>query len=37
VDARGLARASLDRRVKVGGMNDFHAAAKQPDARMISF
>ncbi len=37
IDARGLAPSSLDRRVRLGGMNDFHAAAKQPDARMISF
>jgi tRNA 2-thiouridine synthesizing protein D len=37
VDARGLAPASLDRRVKLGGMNEFHAAAKQPDTRVISF
>ena len=31
VDARGLALPSLDHRVKLGGMNEFHAAAKQPD------
>src|SRR5580693_7248246 len=37
VDTRGLAPASLDRRVKLGGMNEFHAAAKQPDTRVISF
>jgi tRNA 2-thiouridine synthesizing protein D len=37
VDARGLAAASLDRRVKLGGMNELHAAAKQPDTRMIGF
>jgi tRNA 2-thiouridine synthesizing protein D len=28
VDARGLATATLDRRVKLGGMNEFHAAAR---------
>ncbi len=28
VDARGLAPSSLDHRVKLGGMNEFHAAAK---------
>ena len=28
VEARGLPAASLDRRFKLGGMNDFHAAAK---------
>ena len=37
VDARGLAAATLDRRVKLGGMNEFHAVAKEPDARMVSF
>jgi sulfur relay (sulfurtransferase) complex TusBCD TusD component (DsrE family) len=37
VDARGLAPASLDRRVNLGGMNEFHSAAKQLDARVISF
>jgi tRNA 2-thiouridine synthesizing protein D len=37
VDARGLAAASLDRRVKLGGMNELHAAASQPDTRMIGF
>src|SRR4029077_110390 len=30
VDARGLAPSSLDHRVKLAGMNEFHAAAKQP-------
>jgi sulfur relay (sulfurtransferase) complex TusBCD TusD component (DsrE family) len=40
VDARGLApssldRPSLDRRVKLGGMNEFLAAAKQPDTKVI--
>ena len=37
VEARGLAATSLDRRVKLGGMNDFHAAAKSPDAKVVSF
>jgi tRNA 2-thiouridine synthesizing protein D len=37
VEARGLAATSLDRRVKLGGMNDFHAAAKAPDAKIVSF
>ena len=37
VDARGLAGASLDERVKLGGMNEFHAAACAPDTRLISF
>jgi len=37
VEVRGLAGAGLDRRIKLGGMNEFHAAAKRPDARMISY
>ena len=37
VDARGLSPALLDKRIKLGGMNEFHAAAKQPDTRVISF
>ena len=37
VDARGLVASSLDRRIKLGGMNDFHAAAKAFDARVVSF
>ena len=37
VEARGIAPASLDHRVKLGGMNDFHAAAKQPDTSVIAF
>jgi tRNA 2-thiouridine synthesizing protein D len=28
VEVRGLAAATLDRRIKLGGMNDFYAAAK---------
>ena len=37
VDARGLAATSLDKRVKLGGMNEFHAAAKEPDTRVVTF
>jgi tRNA 2-thiouridine synthesizing protein D len=37
VEVRGLAGAVLDRRIKLGGMNQFHAAAKGPDARVISY
>lgn len=37
VDARGLAPSSLDSRIKLGGMNEFHAAAKQSDSKMIAF
>lgn len=37
VEARGLNPTSLDRRVKVGGMNDFHAALARPDAKAINF
>jgi len=37
LEARGLDAASLDKRVKLGGMSDFHSAAKQPDAKVINF
>ena len=37
VDARGLTDAVLDKRVKLAGMNDFHAAAKLQDARVVNF
>jgi tRNA 2-thiouridine synthesizing protein D len=37
VEARGLSPSSLDRRIKLGGMNDFYAAAKVADARVVSF
>ena len=37
VEARGLDPASLDARVKLGGMNDFYAALGRSDARAISF
>jgi len=37
VEARGLAPASLDERVKLVGMNEFHAAMKQPDTRVVNF
>ena len=37
VDARGLTAAVLDKRIKLAGMNEFHAAAKQSDARVINF
>jgi sulfur relay (sulfurtransferase) complex TusBCD TusD component (DsrE family) len=37
VEARGLGAAALDKRVKLGGMNEFHAAATQPDARVVNF
>jgi hypothetical protein len=33
---RGLA-AALDKRIKLGGMNEFHAAAREPDTRLISY
>lgn len=36
VDARGLVPSSLDRRVKLGGMNEFLAASKQPDTKVVS-
>jgi sulfur relay (sulfurtransferase) complex TusBCD TusD component (DsrE family) len=37
VDARGLTETSLDKRVTLAGMNDFHAALARPDAKAISF
>jgi tRNA 2-thiouridine synthesizing protein D len=37
LEARGLNAASLDARVKLGGMNDFYAAAKQHDAKVVNF
>jgi tRNA 2-thiouridine synthesizing protein D len=37
VEVRGLTGATLDRRIKLGGMNDFHAAAKGADARVINY
>lgn len=37
VEARGLGAAALDKRVRLAGMNDFHAAAKEPDTRVVNF
>lgn len=37
LEARGLSPSVLDKRVKLGGMNDFHAAAKEPNARVVNF
>ena len=37
LEARGLTAETLDRRTKLGGMNDFHAAARQTDARIVNF
>jgi tRNA 2-thiouridine synthesizing protein D len=37
VDARGLGASSLDKRVKLGGMNEFHAACKEADTRVVTF
>ena len=36
-DARGLTAEVLDKRIKLAGMNELHAAAKQPDARVVNF
>ena len=35
VEVRGL--VGLDKRVKLGGMNELHAAASMPDTRVVSF
>jgi sulfur relay (sulfurtransferase) complex TusBCD TusD component (DsrE family) len=37
VEARGLSAPALDRRIKLGGMNDFHAAARQADTQIVSY
>jgi glycine/D-amino acid oxidase-like deaminating enzyme len=37
VDARGVALPSLDHRVKLGGMNEFHAADSSPSRRWSPF
>jgi len=37
VEARGLGEASLDKRVTLAGMNEFHGALSRPDAKAISF
>lgn len=37
LEARGLGAANLDQRIKLGGMGEFHAAAKQADARVVNF
>ncbi len=37
LEARGIDAAALDKRTRLGGMNDFHAAAKLPDARVVNF
>ena len=37
VEARGLGAAALDKRVKLAGMNEFHVAAKQADAKVVNF
>lgn len=36
-DVRGLAAAQLDKRAHIGGMNDYHAACKEPDTQVIGF
>jgi len=37
VDARGLPAALLDRRAKLAGMNEFHAAAQEPNSKVVGF
>ena len=37
VEVRGLAAAMLDKRAKLGGMNEFHAASTASDTRIVSF
>ena len=37
LEARGLSAVALDQRVELAGMNEFHAAAKQSDVRVVNF
>ena len=37
VEVRGLNASMLDKRVRLAGMNEFHAAARKPDARVVNF
>jgi predicted peroxiredoxin len=37
VDARGVPANLLDRRVKLAGMNEFHAAAHDPNSKLFGF
>src|SRR5262245_54466842 len=37
VEVRGLAGAPLDRRITLGGMDEFHAAAKGADSQTINY
>ena len=37
LEARGLTASSLDKRVQLGGMSEFHAAAKQPHSKVVNF
>ena len=34
---RGARTSGLDKRVKIGGMNEFHAAAKEADTKVVTF
>ncbi len=37
LDARGIPASVIDKRVKLAGMNEFHAAARRPDTRIVNF
>lgn len=37
VEVRHIAEASLDKRIALGGMNDFHAAAARDGAKVVTF
>jgi predicted peroxiredoxin len=37
LEARGLGLVQLDKRIKLAGMNEFHAVAKKTDARIVNF
>lgn len=37
VEVRHIAEASLDKRISLGGMNDFHASAAREGAKVVTF
>src|SRR5262249_2410086 len=37
LDAAGVSATTLDKRIKLAGMNEFHSAARLPDARVVNF
>lgn len=37
VEVRGIAAGSIDKRFALAGMNEFHAATKQPNTQTVNF